>query len=446
MVVCGGDDVSYQIPIATTINFDGVQYDAVYATTNSVITFGQPDGTYWDYPMTPSISLYSMDWVVYPQWRSDEGMTIFYSEGGFQVEINARPIWLQDTPDPTTIVISAAITNDGQVAISYSTLGPTYDGQTRTGVRLTDGTVVSLEDAGYFYIDNPEDLSLPESPVDPGYIPGQPSGPTEEDIRVIEEARIVTSLISAAVGAANVILPEPEPEVIVPEVVEPEVVKPEVIEPEPDVIIEPEVITPEDPRFPDEVIEEDPITKPEDDEASEENDEVSEPEIKEPADKEKETLPVDKPNNPTVEPKPDNIAGLIADLTSKDSFIKMTEEQKAAVSEQLGLIGNDINILQEQIQKNEYLAAAVQEFADRLESNNTNVLPYTLADVTTEIQAEAFLSDPLGSVLNVDLGKLLSDFGQLGMDMTDDQREKAQEVVVPVIIASQIVGAFTRRM
>ena len=41
MDTCGGDDVSYQIPIATTITFDGVQYDRVYATTNSVITFGQ---------------------------------------------------------------------------------------------------------------------------------------------------------------------------------------------------------------------------------------------------------------------------------------------------------------------------------------------------------------------------------------------------------------------
>jgi hypothetical protein len=54
----GGDDSSYQIPLTTTVTFDGVQYSNVYATTNSVITFGQPDGTYWTYPQTPSISLY----------------------------------------------------------------------------------------------------------------------------------------------------------------------------------------------------------------------------------------------------------------------------------------------------------------------------------------------------------------------------------------------------
>ena len=37
---------------------------------------------------------------------------------------------------------------------------------------------------------------------------------------------------------------------------------------------------------------------------------------------------------------------------------------------------------------------------------------------------------------------------ELGNDMTSDQKEKAQEVVVPVIIASQIIaqaGALIRR-
>ena len=57
METCGGDDVSYRVPVTTSITYDGVQYDRIYATTNSVITFGQPDGTYWTYPSTPSISI-----------------------------------------------------------------------------------------------------------------------------------------------------------------------------------------------------------------------------------------------------------------------------------------------------------------------------------------------------------------------------------------------------
>jgi hypothetical protein len=69
-------------------------------------------------------------------------------------------------------------------------------------------------------------------------------------------------------------------------------------------------------------------------------------------------------------------------------------------------------------------------------------MPYTLADAVTEVQTEAFLADPLGAVLNIDPLELLSNFSELGMDMTDDQREKAQEVIIPVVIVSQIASAM----
>lgn len=155
----GGDDSSYQVPLTTTVTFDGVQYNSVYATTNSVITFGNPDGTYWTYPSTPSISLYSMDWVVYPNSRSDEHLVISASDGGFQVDISARPIWLQNATSPTNINIVAAINTDGTVAISYSLAGPTYDGQTRTGVRLTSGSIVTLEEYGIVQVEQPPVLA-----------------------------------------------------------------------------------------------------------------------------------------------------------------------------------------------------------------------------------------------------------------------------------------------
>jgi hypothetical protein len=189
----GGDDSSYQVPLTTTVTFDGVVYDQVYATTNSVITFGRPDGTYWAYPATPSISLYSMDWVVFPWARPDEHLTIAASDGGFQVDISARPIWLQQATDPTNINIVAAINTDGTVSISYSLTGPTYEGQTRTGVRLTNGDVVTLEEYGVVRVEEPPVLEpepvvptptptpTPEStdaPVDP--TPTPTPTPTEE--------------------------------------------------------------------------------------------------------------------------------------------------------------------------------------------------------------------------------------------------------------------------
>jgi hypothetical protein len=174
---CGGDDMSYQIPLAVEVTFDGQTYSTIYVTTNSVITFGRPDGTYWTYPSTPSISLYSMDWVVYPGWRSDEHLVINSSDGGFQVDISARPIWQQNATEPTNIIITAAILSDGTVAMAYSVDGPTYDGQTRTGVRLNDGSIVSFETYGIQQVSESPTLSAVPTTESP-FIPEPTESPT----------------------------------------------------------------------------------------------------------------------------------------------------------------------------------------------------------------------------------------------------------------------------
>jgi hypothetical protein len=52
------------VALPTAVNFQGVEYTAVYATTNSTIVFGQMDNNYATYPNTPSISVNAYDWVV----------------------------------------------------------------------------------------------------------------------------------------------------------------------------------------------------------------------------------------------------------------------------------------------------------------------------------------------------------------------------------------------
>ena len=158
---CGGDDVSYQVALPTAINFQGTNYTAVYATTNSTIVFGTQDNNYSTFPNTPSISVNAYDWVVldpnnpnpsnsYPAgWRApDEHLIITSSQAGFQVDLAVRPYGQNASANPlSTIVVTAAINPDNTLTITY--LSDVQAGlNTRTGVRLPDGRVVTLEEAG----------------------------------------------------------------------------------------------------------------------------------------------------------------------------------------------------------------------------------------------------------------------------------------------------------
>ena len=157
----------------------------------------------------------------------------------------------------------------------------------------------------------------------------------------------------------------------------------------------------------------------------------------------------------------EDLSGVIANLTSKDNKLvtlspeqitavsqtlrALTQEAKAEVAEDLGIKPSEVAQIAEQMKSNPALAEAFVEFTDRAGEAGETPMPFTLADAVTEVQTEAFLADPLGAVFEVDVAELLSNFSELGMDMTDDQREKAQEVIVPVVIASQIAGAMIRR-
>ena len=176
IVTPGGDDVSYHIPLTVSVVYDGVTYENVYATTNSVITFGRPDGTYWTYPTTPSISIESKDWWVLPQQMPDTHFIINVSEGGFQVDGNYRP-YGTFTGDTTSIVITAQIQTDGTVAYSYAVDGP-LSGNERTGAVLTDGTVVPLSEVNIIEVD--EVPVLEPEPVPPTPEPVPEPEPTPE--------------------------------------------------------------------------------------------------------------------------------------------------------------------------------------------------------------------------------------------------------------------------
>jgi hypothetical protein len=196
---------------------------------------------------------------------------------------------------------------------------------------------------------------------------------------------------------------------------------------------------------------EEPITEPTDEPTTEPTDNV---EVK---DEELATLIPEKGEGTS-----EDLSGVIANLTSKDNklvvlskeqisavsqtFTALTSEAKAEVAEDLGIKSSDVAAIAEAMKSNPELATAFVEFESRAASAGEANMPYTLADATTEVQTEAFLADPIGAFTDIDFEKIL-DPSEWGKDMTDDQREKAQEVVIPVIIASNIIAAaMTRRI
>jgi hypothetical protein len=152
----------------------------------------------------------------------------------------------------------------------------------------------------------------------------------------------------------------------------------------------------------------------------------------------------------------EDLSGVIANLTSKDNKLvtlspeqitavsqtlkALTQETKVEVAEDLGIKASEVAQIAEQMKDNPALASAFVEFAERAVDAGDSAMPFTLADAVTEVQTEAFLADPLGAITNIDFEKVLNP-AEWGKDMTDDQREKAQEVIIPVIIVSNIVSS-----
>lgn len=110
-----------------------------------------------------------------------------------------------------------------------------------------------------------------------------------------------------------------------------------------------------------------------------------------------------------------------------------------------------------------------QDFIQRQAQNDTQILPYTQADVVTEKQSEQFmqtLTNPTELFNSVAgqlqattqfVGELITQPGKAidaisktvsraGLDMTNDQREKAQEVIIPVVIVAQIASVIVGRI
>jgi len=138
------------------------------------------------------------------------------------------------------------------------------------------------------------------------------------------------------------------------------------------------------------------------------------------------------------------IQAVVTEVVNVETVEELSIEEVEAVGELLGFTeeeaAEDVQIIAEQAATDENVAEAVEEFVERaVEAAEDNTSqPYTIADAVTEVQTEQFLQDPIGQLIDIDLSDI--SVTNVGDDMTSDQKEKAQEVVVPVIIVAQIAA------
>ena len=136
------------------------------------------------------------------------------------------------------------------------------------------------------------------------------------------------------------------------------------------------------------------------------------------------------------------VAQVVEEVVQIAQEEELTEEQIEVVAEVLGFEETeDVKTIAEAVKTDTNVAQAVDEFVERAVENK-GVENYTLADATTEIAFESFVADPLSVIIDVDLNEIT--LNNITSDMTQDQKEKAQEVIVPTILVKIASFAFRR--
>ena len=138
------------------------------------------------------------------------------------------------------------------------------------------------------------------------------------------------------------------------------------------------------------------------------------------------------------------VAQVVEEVITIAQEEELTEEQVEVVAEVLGFTETeDVEIIAEAVKNDKNIAQAVDEFVERaVENADKSSQPYTLADATTEIAFESFIASPISVIIDVDLSDI--SLNNIANDMTQDQKDKAHEVIIPTILV-RVVSLAMRR-
>ena len=394
-----GGDQAFLMNLNTPLEWGGTVYtNNIYVSPKGTITFGVGDFTFWTFPPSPSISIGSWDYHAFantpgaqwdPGWGVGKDLYVRYGSTATSICVDWKVmVWGQSSGDPVYIRMLAEVN-----PINY-TWTPTYQvssnapGGARYGARyVQNGQVFPLS---VQTITQPPAPSPTPSPTatptptptetsSPSPTPVEPS-PTSSPTPTPTETPSPTPSPEPT-QTQNPVDPNPNPE---PDVIEPD--EPS-IDPTPEETLEPE-LEPE-PSFSPEPT---PIEEPIDIVAEQEQ--IQQEALEE--------------FNPEYEYQIDEI------IPASDILEELNEEETLVFLEEL-----DPN------QPIEYVEGVIIEAGV--------AVVFEQLDNPAALLAEAFDNPE----------QVLEALGQLGADMTEEEREDSQQVVVATVIVSQVLGAMT---
>ena len=185
----GDDDSAFAANLPFTLSLGSTEYSNVYVSTNGTLTFGQPDGAYWDYPQTPSVSVAGYDWVSF-----GEGAYLSFGSTAntFCAEWSVRP-YPQSTGELTQIRLVINRSDDGGWHGEVVTFG-WLPANLRRGIRYERGAdVVPMEAA--FDVNGGVPVEVPPAPV-PSSFTQEPVVPTPIETPTVEPSPTPTESVT----------------------------------------------------------------------------------------------------------------------------------------------------------------------------------------------------------------------------------------------------------
>jgi hypothetical protein len=406
--ITGDDDGSFEMLLPFSLKLGSTEYNKIYYSTNATVTFGQPDGTYWDYPQTPSVSIAGRDWV---SWGPGAYTSYGYNEDSFCIEWSVRLYPQSSGPLTQMRLVVNKFSNGGWHGeiVTMTELPP----DVRRGIRYEQGQPVVLIEAAFDVNGGmpievepqPTPSSFTEPPVIVTPTPSPTPTPEPSETSTPEPSPTATLEPQPSVSPEPTVEPSPQPSEPSPEPSETAVQPSETSSPIPTPSVS-QSVAPVSP------ITQSPIPEPQPSIPSE---------------------PVPSPErNPFPDPTPSS-----TEAPSNNNIIAgLTLEESIALNELLTKYGP-----MDAVSFEDFKASGLDY--ESLPPDQPVMLENGVILTAAVADAIEMFENPSELLLTVltDPGKALKAFANVGADMTPEQRKESQAVVVASVIVGQLIAS-----